>query len=952
MATATTPSSPTNMSAAPSRGASDFLDLADTAASQAEVNARIEQKRQEHERQRAAQRALFEAQMKALEEEQLREEAALLKSPAGTPPATGSVDTLNGQTFEGATTAPSSPPAKSFANSGTKALPVGPPSGVKSMPASRRPSGGSKDDLSFHLNKLSITPGPLSAALALSNSAERKSLESNMKSIGKLDGFSSGGYPGKFGFDDEPVNSNAVKLNASADANAWLYSGASARPIMETQTVPLTGRPQSGGSPSIRSAVAANQHLNRGSPPHMVSLSDSIGSSLPALNARSVPGTPQNGFASTGSATNVTGSNGHSNSNSRDRAVHSGLAGAQSAFSGNLSSSGIASPSLGGAGLGTSGGLEAAQRGFSNPDLTKTFGRALGSGFSKATDDFGSSIHDEFGVVDPHVYQSIGLRDSSKLGGSSQFGGFSPSADYSSGHGFSGIDGLGGVKHRRAELDRDAEFNRFAGTRIEDLQGEILPLCKDQHGCRYLQKKLEEGVPEHRDMIFRETYGHFSDLMTDPFGNYLCQKLLEYSTDEQRNAICESVAGDLVTISLNMHGTRAVQKMIDFLSTPRQIHSIILALSANVVPLIKDLNGNHVIQKCLNRLVPEDNQFIYNAVAAHCVEVATHRHGCCVLQRCIDHAADSQRVQLVTEITYHGLTLVQDPFGNYVVQYVLDLNDNRFSDAVTRQFIGNVCALSVQKFSSNVIEKCIRVAEPDTRKILISELLNRNRLEKLLRDSFANYVVQTALDYAEPGQRMLLVECIRPILPMIRNTPYGKRIQSKLQREHMEHHHNYSGSGGAGGGLGGSTGIGGGSGGGGGGSGGGYNQQAALLNLALGGGGTGPMGMGGMMAAGSSSQVHPHRNLGNPTMHHANSLADMYGPRSIGGYAGGGHLQQRQQQQQQQQQIDHFGNPAVGPSLTSFGGLGAAGFGGAGGLGGLGDYGQAGQQHAGFPYGM
>lgn len=40
-----------------------------------------------------------------------------------------------------------------------------------------------------------------------------------------------------------------------------------------------------------------------------------------------------------------------------------------------------------------------------------------------------------------------------------------------------------------------------------------------------------------------------------------------------------------------------------------------------------------------------------------------------------------------------------------MVQYILDLNDNRFSDAVIRQFTGNVCALSVQKFSSNVIEK-------------------------------------------------------------------------------------------------------------------------------------------------------------------------------------------------------------------------------------------------------
>ncbi len=28
-----------------------------------------------------------------------------------------------------------------------------------------------------------------------------------------------------------------------------------------------------------------------------------------------------------------------------------------------------------------------------------------------------------------------------------------------------------------------------------------------------------------------------------------------------------------------------------------------------------------------------------------------------------------------------------------------------------------------------------------------------------------------------------MVECIRPLLPAIRNTPYGKRIQGKLHRE-------------------------------------------------------------------------------------------------------------------------------------------------------------------------
>ena len=64
--------------------------------------------------------------------------------------------------------------------------------------------------------------------------------------------------------------------------------------------------------------------------------------------------------------------------------------------------------------------------------------------------------------------------------------------------------------------------------------------------------------------------------------------------------------------------------------------------------------------------------------------------------------------------------------------------------------------------------------------MMIEEMLHANELEKMLRDSFANYVIQTALDYADPDTREKLVETIRPILPSIRQTPYGRRIQSKI----------------------------------------------------------------------------------------------------------------------------------------------------------------------------
>ncbi|KAL4780839.1 hypothetical protein BJX76DRAFT_350662 [Aspergillus varians] len=336
------------------------------------------------------------------------------------------------------------------------------------------------------------------------------------------------------------------------------------------------------------------------------------------------------------------------------------------------------------------------------------------------------------------------------------------------------------VGSRRNPDGDSAQLSRFTNYPLEHYRGEIYGLCKDQHGCRYLQRKLEERNVEHVQMIFDETHLHVVELMTDPFGNYLCQKLLEYSNDEQRTALINSAAHQLVKIALNQHGTRALQKMIEFISTAEQTQTVIHALKDHVVELVQDLNGNHVIQKCLNRLSAEDSHFIYEAVGANCVVVGTHRHGCCVLQRCIDHASGEQRAGLIAQITENAFALVQDPFGNYVVQYILDLAEPHFTQPLCVAFCGNIPALSKQKFSSNVIEKCLRTAEMPMRCLMIQEMLSGVELEKMLRDSFANYVVQTAMDFCDAETRAQIVEAVRPILSSIRQTPHGRRIAGKI----------------------------------------------------------------------------------------------------------------------------------------------------------------------------
>ncbi|KAI1381545.1 ARM repeat-containing protein [Hypoxylon crocopeplum] len=336
------------------------------------------------------------------------------------------------------------------------------------------------------------------------------------------------------------------------------------------------------------------------------------------------------------------------------------------------------------------------------------------------------------------------------------------------------------IQQRRAQ-DSDS-MGRYANSSLEQMGGRIFGMCLDQYGCRYLQKQLENRNPEQIHMIWLETNQHVIELMIDPFGNYLCQKLLEYCNDDERTVLIQNASLNMVYVALNQHGTRALQKMIEFVSTPLHVQLIIRALQHRVVELIQDLNGNHVIQKCLNKLSSDDAQFIFNAVGNHCIEVGTHRHGCCVLQRCIDHASGDQKMWLVNKITENAPRLVQDPFGNYVVQYIIDLNETIFTEPLIQQFRGQFVELSFHKFSSNVMEKCLRCGNDDSKDMLISELLIPGEIGKLLEDPFGNYVVQTALDHCTSHMKGQLIESIRPLLPAIRNTPYGRRLQAKIQQ--------------------------------------------------------------------------------------------------------------------------------------------------------------------------
>ncbi|EGZ14873.1 hypothetical protein PHYSODRAFT_545979 [Phytophthora sojae] len=355
-----------------------------------------------------------------------------------------------------------------------------------------------------------------------------------------------------------------------------------------------------------------------------------------------------------------------------------------------------------------------------------------------------------------------------------------------------------------------------AALSVEDIQNRVFAMSKDQNGCRLLQEQLDyEDRADLCEVIYQESLEHLAEMMVDPFGNYLFQKLLERVNEKQRLVIIRRVSSNLVAAALNLHGTRSVQKVVEVCATSPDVIEedyddddgdeygyvndreerpeggerrrttslpdiIVEALKDDAVRLCIDSNGNHVIQRALQFMKPEYNQFVFDAVCKECTTVGTHRHGCCVLQRCLDAANKAQKAEVIEQVERQAMKLMQDPYGNYVVQYVLDSCTAEEAFGVIMKPLGHIYELSVQKFSSNVIEKCLEKAPERVRQKYIAEITSCPKMNKMLQDQFANYVVQRALCVCAEEQCLLLVKAIRPHLAAMKNTSGGRRITARI----------------------------------------------------------------------------------------------------------------------------------------------------------------------------
>lgn len=267
-------------------------------------------------------------------------------------------------------------------------------------------------------------------------------------------------------------------------------------------------------------------------------------------------------------------------------------------------------------------------------------------------------------------------------------------------------------------------------------------LAKNQSGCRYLQKKIQEHPNIASDLIFPVIKENIIDLTLDAFGNYFIQKVIEYLTITELNEIfTKYLSVYFLKICFSSHGTRVIQKLLERVYLDEYIMSLFNTLFyPNLLELIINQNSTHIVIKYVSLVKYPKNEPLVQFLYENALTISTHKHSCCTLQKCICSVdLYAQKKMLLMSIAQISDQLFNDQFGNYITQFALSFEDRDVNMIIIQKYFFDFFTNISQKCSSNVFEKCIEHCDIDMQHNIIRSLCNQNMVNQLLFNMYGNY---------------------------------------------------------------------------------------------------------------------------------------------------------------------------------------------------------------------
>jgi len=311
----------------------------------------------------------------------------------------------------------------------------------------------------------------------------------------------------------------------------------------------------------------------------------------------------------------------------------------------------------------------------------------------------------------------------------------------------------------------------------EELAKQAFILAKNQNGCRYLQKRIENNQKLVPTLFFPNVLGHIQELSNDQFGNYYIKIIIKYLPEEMIYKFISLIHPSISKIGTNQYGTKVIQYLIDFLNSERNLIFFIEKILPHLVVLINDLNGIHIVQRLIF-IKSSYIQIIYDKIFDNIQLIAVTRDGSNFIKKLLEFLDDNNMNSLIKAINDNLAIIITNQHGNYIIQNIIMKENLYLKFGIIETISKNIVTFSNQKFSSNVVEKCFEVFEMKDK--VFDELIKSNNFEQILLNEYGNYVIQKALMKSDQNKQQIMFKLLVPLVNKLQCLPFGQKLLSKL----------------------------------------------------------------------------------------------------------------------------------------------------------------------------
>ena len=120
-------------------------------------------------------------------------------------------------------------------------------------------------------------------------------------------------------------------------------------------------------------------------------------------------------------------------------------------------------------------------------------------------------------------------------------------------------------------------------------------------------------------------------------------------------------------------GTHTIQKMVDLTTLDEEEKFFEGALKGHIGKLAIDQQGTHIIQKITTSFAEINRQFAFDEITDSFHSVSKTSHGLCVIKKLVANTTVIEnRNKLIEFCRKNSVELMQDPYGNYAIQEIMD----------------------------------------------------------------------------------------------------------------------------------------------------------------------------------------------------------------------------------------------------------------------------------------